>query len=73
MYDSNPFNISLTNFLNYSPYYYQMTKMGECKKKWCQYNEEDTYSYPCSGPEHHILNGEVGQMVICMIQRELKP
>ena len=57
MYDSNPFNISLTNFLNYSPYYYQMTKMGECEEEMVPvYNEEDgTYSYPCSGPEHPYI------------------
>ena len=29
-YSGEPLNISLTTFYNYSPYYYQMSKIGEC-------------------------------------------
>ena len=29
-YSSNPIIMELTTFYNYSPYYYQMTKVGEC-------------------------------------------
>ena len=29
-YKNSPINISLTTFYNYSPYYYQMSKIGEC-------------------------------------------
>ena len=31
-YNSNPISISLTTFYNYSPYYHQMNKMGECEE-----------------------------------------
>lgn len=51
LYKSNPFNVSLTNFLNYSPYYYQMTKMGECDEEMVL--GED--GYPCSGPEYDFI------------------
>ncbi len=50
-YKSNPFNASLTSFLNYSPYYYQMTKMGECDEEMVL--GED--GYPCSGPEYDFI------------------
>ena len=50
-YSSKPFDISLTNFLNYSPYYYQMTKMGECDEEMVL--GED--GYPCSGPEYDFI------------------
>ncbi len=29
-YNENPLDISFTTFYNYSPYYYQMSKIGEC-------------------------------------------
>jgi len=50
-YNSKPFDVSLTNFLNYSPYYYQMTKMGECDEEMIL--GED--GYPCSGPEYDFI------------------
>ena len=50
-YKSNSFNVSLTNFLNYSPYYYQMTKMGECEEEMVLGDE----GYPCSGPEYDFI------------------
>ena len=34
LYASNHFNTSVTTFYNYSPYYYQMTKMGECDEEY---------------------------------------
>ena len=45
-FDSNPFNISLVTFYNYSPYYFEMTKNGHCEvpsdwKPWT--------SHPCYG------------------------
>ena len=51
LYNSNPFNVSLTNFLNYSPYYYQMTKMGECDEEMVLGEN----GYPCSGPEYDFI------------------
>ena len=56
-YNSKPFNIKLTSFLNYSPYYYQMTKMGECEEEMVPvYDEEDgIWRYPCSGSEHPYI------------------
>ena len=31
-YNTNPLIISLSTFYNYSPYYYQMSKIGECEQ-----------------------------------------
>ena len=45
-YKSNPFNISLTSFYNYSPYYYQMNKMGHCEEAFIIGN-----SHPCAGAD----------------------
>ena len=45
-YSSNPLNVSLTTFYNYSPYYYQMNKMGECPEEFVVGE-----SHPCSGAD----------------------
>ena len=45
-YNSNPINTSITAFYNYSPYYYQMTKMGNCEENFIIGE-----SHPCSGAD----------------------
>ena len=45
-YNSNPFNISLITFYNYSPFYFQMSKMGVCEEEII-YNP----SHPCDGAD----------------------
>jgi iron complex outermembrane recepter protein len=45
-YNVNSFNISLTTFYNYSPYYYQMNKMGECEEEFVIGE-----SHPCAGAD----------------------
>ncbi len=47
-YNDNFFNIILVTFLNYSPYYYQMTKMGQCHEPMIL---GDT-GYPCAGADY---------------------
>tara|TARA_B110000116_G_scaffold107718_1_gene93568 strand:- start:655 stop:2895 length:2241 start_codon:yes stop_codon:yes gene_type:complete len=43
-YDHNSLEVSLTNFYNYSPYYYQLTKMGNCEEEFII-----GQSHPCAG------------------------
>ena len=45
-YKSKPINTSVTAFYNYSPYYYQMTKMGNCEENFIIGE-----SHPCSGAD----------------------
>lgn len=45
-YSSNLFNFSLITFYNYSPFYYEMTKMGHCDGEWVP-----GYSHPCAGAD----------------------
>ena len=45
-YNSKPINTSITAFYNYSPYYYQMTKMGNCEENFIIGE-----SHPCSGAD----------------------
>ena len=45
-YNSNPFNFSITTFYNYSPFYYQMNKMGECEEEFVIGE-----SHPCAGSD----------------------
>ena len=45
-YNVNSLNISLTTFYNYSPYYYQMNKMGECEEEFVIGE-----SHPCAGAD----------------------
>ena len=45
-YNTNPLNISLITFYNYSPYYYQMSKMGECQEEYVFGK-----SHPCRGAD----------------------
>ena len=46
-YNYHPFNFSLITFYNYSPYYYQMNKMGECTEEIII-----DQSHPCSGADY---------------------
>ena len=47
-YNLDNFSLSLTSFYNYSPYYYQMTKMGDCENiiDW-----DGTGGHPCAGED----------------------
>jgi len=45
-YRTSPFNISFTGFYNYSPYYYQMNKMGQCQEQFV-----NGQSHPCAGAD----------------------
>ena len=45
-YNSNPFFFSITSFYNYSPYYYQMSKMGQCNEEFIPGE-----SHPCAGED----------------------
>jgi|TARA_Y100000031_G_scaffold142935_1_gene172954 iron complex outermembrane receptor protein len=47
LYNSNHFNTSVTTFYNYSPYYYQMTKMGECDGEYVY-----GVTHPCQGEDY---------------------
>ena len=53
-YNSNPFNVSLTTFYNYSPYYHQMNKMGEC----LQEQDPGSQDHPCAGAD--FINWNTG-------------
>ena len=44
--DNIPFVTSLTAFYNYSPYYYQMSKMGQCDEEFIPGE-----SHPCAGED----------------------
>ncbi|MDP6936515.1 MAG: TonB-dependent receptor [Candidatus Marinimicrobia bacterium] len=46
IYRISPFSTSLTTFYNYSPYFYQMSKMGECNRPFIE--GED---HPCAGAD----------------------
>ena len=46
-YKNHPFTFSSTIFYNYSPYYYQMNKMGECKEEYIVGE-----SHPCAGASY---------------------
>ena len=53
-YNAIPLSFSIITFYNYSPYYYQMTKMGECNiSGW---NEID--DHPCAGVLNQNDEGE---------------
>ena len=45
-YNVSPLDISLSTFYNYSPYYYQMSKMGECEEAFIIGE-----SHPCAGAD----------------------
>ena len=45
-YSLSSLNISLSTFYNYSPYYYQMTKMGHCQGEFIK-----GQSHPCAGSD----------------------
>ena len=48
LYNSNSLGFSLTTFYNYSPYYHQMNKMGDCPNasEW-----DDIGNHPCAGED----------------------
>ncbi len=46
-YSTDAFNSSLTSFYNYSSYYYQMNKMGECDEVFV-----DGEDHPCAGVDY---------------------
>ena len=46
-YDKNPLKISFTTFYNYSPYYHQMNKMGECQRE----SLPGSNDHPCAGAD----------------------
>ena len=54
LYSTKPFNISLTTFYNYSPYYHQMSKMGECLNDPIP----DSSNHPCAGAD--FINWSTG-------------
>jgi len=43
-YNAYPLTTSITTFYNYSPYYHQMSKMGECEGEFM-----DVDDHPCAG------------------------
>ena len=45
-YNEHPLSLSLSAFYNYSPYYYQMSKMGECSEDFIIGE-----SHPCAGAD----------------------
>ncbi len=45
-YNANPLTYSLTTFYNYSPYYYQMSKIGECEEEFLIGE-----THPCAGAD----------------------
>tara|TARA_B100001029_G_C15060033_1_gene457609 strand:+ start:69 stop:2327 length:2259 start_codon:yes stop_codon:yes gene_type:complete len=45
-YNLNLIKFSLITFYNYSPFYYEMTKMGNCEGDWIP-----GYSHPCAGAD----------------------
>ena len=47
-YNHNTLNMAFTAFYNYSPYYYQMTKMGECNEEIILNNQV----HPCAGADY---------------------
>tara|TARA_Y100000588_G_C14184496_1_gene895229 strand:- start:884 stop:1612 length:729 start_codon:yes stop_codon:yes gene_type:complete len=46
IYNNERFTTSLSTFFNYSPYYYQMSKMGNCNEEYIPGE-----SHPCSGED----------------------
>ena len=48
--NSNPFNFSLITFYNYSPYYFQMTRDGECEEAW-DWDPYSGTSHPCNSSD----------------------
>jgi len=47
-YNHNPFNFSITGFYNYSPYYFEMAKMGDCPES-INWDPLSGTSHPCAG------------------------
>ncbi len=45
-YSNSPFITSLTTFYNYSPYYYQMSKIGQCSSEF-----KEGEDHPCAGAD----------------------
>tara|TARA_Y100001968_G_C19355824_1_gene717116 strand:- start:658 stop:1407 length:750 start_codon:yes stop_codon:yes gene_type:complete len=49
-FNGNPFKLSLTTFYNYSPYYYEMAKMGNCQEA-LDWDPMSGTSHPCAGAD----------------------
>jgi len=49
-FSSSPFKLSLTTFYNYSPYYYEMAKMGNCEEA-LDWDPLSGTSHPCAGED----------------------
>lgn len=49
-YNKNPFEFSVVTFYNYSPYYYEMAKMGNCPEA-LDWNPLSGTSHPCAGSD----------------------
>ena len=49
-YGHSPFNLSITGFYNYSPYYYEMAKMGDCPES-INWDPLSGTSHPCAGSD----------------------
>ena len=49
-FNNNPFKISLVTFYNYSPYYYEMAKMGDCEEA-LEWDPMSGTSHPCAGAD----------------------
>ena len=47
-YNSGRIDFSLATFYNYSPYYFQMTKDGNCEEAW-DWDPNSGESHPCAG------------------------
>tara|TARA_Y100001970_G_scaffold161129_1_gene197074 strand:+ start:1060 stop:3423 length:2364 start_codon:yes stop_codon:yes gene_type:complete len=47
-YSSNMFDFSIVGFYNYSPYYFQMTKDGNCEDAW-EWDPSSGLGHPCPG------------------------
>ena len=47
-FNSYPFDFSIVTFFNYSPYYFQMTKDGNCEEAW-DWDPNSGESHPCAG------------------------
>ena len=50
IFKNNPFQFSFVTFYNYSPYYYEMAKMGDCEEA-LEWDPSSGTSHPCAGED----------------------
>ena len=50
IFNGKPFELSFITFYNYSPYYYEMAKMGDCPEA-LDWNPLSGTSHPCAGAD----------------------